>query len=585
MKKFFLLCFILALGFGGGLTYRSLKEKWKFERKEKHYQIARKTHPVLGSKPFVIVTMSYNNAPYVEKNLLSTLTQDYDNFRIIYIDDASTDGTGNQVKEFLGQYDTDHRVTLIQNDSNCGAMENLYRAVHSCKSEEIVVVVDGDDFLAHSGVLKGLNEYYANPDVWMTYGNFVEYPSYAQGNDRKHSDCRPINLKVMKERGIRKQAFVTSHVRTFYAGLFHHIKLQDFLMDGDFLPIACDVASMLPMVELARDHVYFVPEILYLYNVGNPNCDFKKDLSGQFAVENRIRNLPEYKPLKGHPSDPFIGQDEAVDLAVFSYNRPLQLYAFLESCEKYVEGLHRTFVIYRSGNEHYEKAYQEVKKAFPDVVYLKQSSDKPYEDFAPLIRSAVFGRDMSTTRYVMFSVDDIIVKDTIDLKGAVSKLKQTGAYGFYFRLGSRVDYSFMEDFHQGTPKSVELESGCYAWQFTSGQGDWRYPNTVDMALFPKEEIHPYFICMKFHNPNILEALWNEHADLSKIGLYYEDTKVVNIPMNIVMENEWVNERITSVSTKDLLHLFEQGLKMNIAPLHQIDNRSVHIEYEPEFIMR
>ena len=37
--------------------------------------------------------------------------------------------------------------------------------------------------------------------------------------------------------------------------------------------------------------------------------------------------------------------------------------------------------------------------------------------------------------------------------------------------------------------------------------------------------------------------------------------------------------------KDLLHLFEQGLKMDITPLHQIDNHSVQIDFQPDFIKR
>lgn len=585
MKKFLFVILCLALGFGAGFGYRTAKDRLRQDRRDRKYRIARKTHPIFGNKPFVIITMSYNNAPYVAKNLVSTLEQDYDNFRILYIDDASTDGTGDQVKVFLDQYDTEKRVTLIQNESNRGAMENLYRAVHSCSSEEIVVIVDGDDFLAHPHVLSELNAYYANPDVWMTYGNFAEYPSYAMGSERKFADARPLNLKILEQRGVRKHAFVTTHLRTFYSGLFHRIKLQDFLMDGQFLPVACDVASMLPMVELAGEHVYFVQDILYLYNTGNPNCDFKKAPEEQLAMEERIRNLSPYTFLGDHPSHSYIDQDEHVDLAVFSYNRPLQLYAFLESSEKYIQGIYRTFVIYHAENEYYEKGFQKVKEAFPGVMFFKQSESSPNEDLAPTLCQVVFNRDMSTTRYLMFAVDDSVVKDTINLKDAVSHMKQTGAYGFYFRLGRRVDHCYKGDFHQGIPSSHKLGKGLYAWQFSSGQGDWQCPNTADMALFKKEDIYPDFLCMKFHNSSILEALWSGHADLSKVGLYYEESKVVNIPLNITWENEWINESRNEISKMELLQLFEEGMKMDISPLHKIDNHSAHIEYQPRFIER
>lgn len=584
MKKLTFFLVILGIGFGGGFFYQQLKEQRRSARKDRNYRIARAMHPILENKSFVILTMSYNNEAYCEKNLLSVLEQDYDNYRVIYIDDASTDRTGEKVQAFLAHHDPDHRVEYFRNETNHGQTENLYKAIHSCEDHEIVVIVDGDDFLAHPDVLSQMNAYYANPDVWLTYGDFIEYPSYHQGKDRQIGESRPLNLKVAEERGVRNCSFVTSHLRTFYAGLFKRIKLQDFLIDGEFLPMGCDVASMIPMMELAGDHAYFVPDLLYLYNVKNPLADHKKDRDKQFAVEKHVRNLPSYSRLSDRPVHDFVSDDEYIDIVVFSYNRPLQLYAFLESADKYLSHLHRMIVIYRSGNEHYEQGYQKVKEAFPEAVYLKQS-ESPYEDFAPLVRKAVFDREMSAARYIAFAVDDIVIKENLNLLEAAQHLKKTGAYGFYFRLGDQVDYSYMGDFHQGVPDRIEVTEGVYAWQFSQGKGDWSYPNTTDMTLYRKEDIYPYFLCMKFHNPNILEALWNEHADLSKVGLCYNHSKIVNLPLNIVMENEWVNERVSNVTTKDLLNLFDQGLKMDIAPLHEIENHSAHIEYEPSFIKR
>ena len=53
-----------------------------------------KKKPRLGKipeKPFVVVIPSYNNTKYCEQNLLSVLGQEYTNFRVIYLEDASTD--------------------------------------------------------------------------------------------------------------------------------------------------------------------------------------------------------------------------------------------------------------------------------------------------------------------------------------------------------------------------------------------------------------------------------------------------------------------------------------------------------------
>jgi glycosyltransferase involved in cell wall biosynthesis len=42
---------------------------------------------------FVFIIPSYNNSDWYEYNIKSIAKQHYDNWRAIYIDDASTDGT------------------------------------------------------------------------------------------------------------------------------------------------------------------------------------------------------------------------------------------------------------------------------------------------------------------------------------------------------------------------------------------------------------------------------------------------------------------------------------------------------------
>ena len=88
MKLFFCLI-ILAAGFAlGKLPFaRGTGKSFNFN-KSIVSRFAVKEH-----KPFVVIVPSYNNSEWVERNLRSIFEQKYDNFRVIYIDDASTDGT------------------------------------------------------------------------------------------------------------------------------------------------------------------------------------------------------------------------------------------------------------------------------------------------------------------------------------------------------------------------------------------------------------------------------------------------------------------------------------------------------------
>ncbi|MCB1085386.1 MAG: hypothetical protein KDK60_04725, partial [Chlamydiia bacterium] len=79
-------------------------------------------------------------------------------------------------------------------------------------------------------------------------------------------------------------------------------------------------------------------------------------------------------------------------------------------------------------------------------------------------------------------------------------------------------------------------------------------------IFETRAVYPYFLCLKFHHPNILKKLWNEHADLSRVGLYYEQSRAIELPLNIALDEEGEDLAPSKVSTKDLLRVFNQGMK-------------------------
>src|SRR4051812_23126452 len=61
---------------------------------------------VRGEQSFVVIIPSYNNKDWYENNLQSVYKQHYTNYRVVYIDDVSTDDTYNLVQshvEALGQ--------------------------------------------------------------------------------------------------------------------------------------------------------------------------------------------------------------------------------------------------------------------------------------------------------------------------------------------------------------------------------------------------------------------------------------------------------------------------------------------------
>lgn len=243
-------------------------------------------------KRFVIITASYKNADWYKRNLDSLFNQNYTKYRIIYIDDASPDGTGKLVQDYCASHAGKNKVTLICNQERMGAVANIYKAAHMCDPEEIILIVDGDDWLAHPNVLNQLNEIYQNPEVWATYGQFLWFPSDVEGF------AYPTDQGVIAQNCFRSAAWNITHLRTFYAALYQKIRKEDLLYGSSFYPMTGDLAIMYPIMEMAGFHAVFVPDVIYIYNTENSLNDNKVNVELQGECGRHILCRPAYQPLK-----------------------------------------------------------------------------------------------------------------------------------------------------------------------------------------------------------------------------------------------------------------------------------------------
>ena len=248
-----------------------------------------------SEKPLVVVIPSYNNSQWYQWNLDSVFRQQYNNYRVIYLDDCSSDGTGVLVEEYIKQRGFEDKVILIKNTERKLALANIYYAVHSCDDEEIILILDGDDSFAHDKVMQRINQAYQNENVWLTYGNF-SYFFKDRGMYKSRSTM--IDKKLIESNGYRDDgSAMVSHLRTFYAALFKKIKKEDLLYQGDFYSMCYDVAIMIPMLEMSGGKFEFIPDVLYLYNRDNVINDDKVNGDLQLSLDREVRSKSKYQPL------------------------------------------------------------------------------------------------------------------------------------------------------------------------------------------------------------------------------------------------------------------------------------------------
>ena len=244
---------------------------------------------------FFVVVPVHNAVQWIEGCLDSICNQDYKHFDIIVIDDHSTDGTWNVIKEY--------NVNAIRNRERAGALANIVKGINLSRPGDIIVTVDGDDALAHNYVLSYLNGIYT-PDVLLTYGSFRPISERYSGTCQDLSDTYTVDesgqwvRNSLTSRTYRRSGvWVTSHLRTFRRQLWDRIDKNDLKYNGEYFRTAWDMAFIYPMIEMAGEKIRFIEKILYIYNDLNPNCDGTVDPQGQINMGKYIQNKQLYDEL------------------------------------------------------------------------------------------------------------------------------------------------------------------------------------------------------------------------------------------------------------------------------------------------
>lgn len=235
----------------------------------------------------IVLTTTFNCENFIEKSLLSIMSQRFKDFKCYVTDDMSTDNTVKIIKETIKN---DSRFILVENHEKFYQPGNYEQIIRwrEIEGNEVCVEVDGDDWLPNSNVLSKINEVYQDENVWMTSGSF------------KYHDGRPgFANPPSKFTDIRKQTFTLSHLRTWRAWLWKKILPEDLKDEnGKFWGVAGDLAFMFPMLEMSgQEHYRFLPDINYIYNESNPINDHKVNMSKVVQTVNKIRNKKPYSKL------------------------------------------------------------------------------------------------------------------------------------------------------------------------------------------------------------------------------------------------------------------------------------------------
>ena len=449
-----------------------------------------------SNKKFVIVIPSYKNAKWAEKNILSALNQNYENYRIIYTDDCSPDNTFDIVTNVTNSHKNKNKAKLIRNPARCGALENLYNMIHSCDDDEIILTLDGDDWLADNEVLNKLNKVYQE-DVWMTYGQYKNYPPPGLGI------ARQIPNNIIQANNYRQYAWCSSHLRTFYTWLFKNIKKEDLLYEGKFAPSAWDMYIMFPMLEMSGNHAKFINEVLYIYNLENPINDHKVDQKLQQNLDRVCRGKQKYSLL----NSPNISTQSLLSnikkkiglLLIATGKYDVFIQQLLESADKYFlnnKNYEVTYFIFTDSDKKYStsRKYKTIKidhKSFP---YASMDRFKHFTNNADKLK------DMD---YIFYTDVDSKFVDNVS-EEILGNLVGVRHCGFYNGGGT---------FENNTKSVFYIDPKKYKYYFGGGFSGGKTENYLELSKWCYEMIEKDLannIIPRFHDETSINRYFLDH---------------------------------------------------------------------------
>lgn len=186
-----------------GLGFWYAQQRGRVELPSKTGQLE-KEYPISEYKSFVLCIYAHNQEGYIEKALSSVFAQEYDYYRVIFIDDASLDKTFAKAQEFASKNNQTEKITFFQTEEKEGLWKILSKIRKDFLDKEIVLILEAKDWFSSPLVLFEYNKIYQNPDVWMSVAGAILYPSYTHSAQKTFSFYSKL-LKELPEKRLGKK--------------------------------------------------------------------------------------------------------------------------------------------------------------------------------------------------------------------------------------------------------------------------------------------------------------------------------------------------------------------------------------------
>jgi hypothetical protein len=313
-----------------------------------------------------------------------------------------------------------------------------------------------------------------------------------------------------------------------------------------------------------------------------------------------------------------------MNIIVFSYNRALQLQAFLKSLHQYLKAEQMEVnVIYNSGGGDYETSYLALQAEFPNVIftrrhkinsvspkyfftykknlyrYFKHANLRTHlTNFKQLLEGIVAGSRFETVAF--FTDDSIFYRD---LKIDSSILDEVASDKMF-----KTVYSLRHGVNMyPAPANIKpYKTNHCIWEVVPSAASlahWTHVFSIDGHVYPRQMLLPIFKKLNYINPNSFEGFVNNYMSEERTGfssrlIFDKQNSLIGFELNKVQtfaDNNNMNFSVEELNKKfmdgfSLQYLYDEDEITDFRPhlsginfVHNVTGAQEYINFDARLV--
>lgn len=236
------------------------------------------------NKKFSFIISTYNRKLLLKECIDSILSQTYANFEIIIVDDCSSDGT----EEFIKEKYNDNRILYMKNPENKGVGYTKKRG-YDKSTGAYIIFCDDDDYYIDDTFLEKIAQIFENQEISLICSN-----SYTKFEKEKKYIMNRLNFdEVISSYDYLKKFQFHYTKPPVWAGVFR----KEFLDKSDFNSMEMvNDSSIYMRYLLSGGNVYLNKNIIGVVRVHSKNISF--NIKADFLIENLNEKKYVYNKIK-----------------------------------------------------------------------------------------------------------------------------------------------------------------------------------------------------------------------------------------------------------------------------------------------